>query len=81
MRPALDYARRVLVEAQELGDEELVARASVLLSRVLLHQGDYGPIEGLLTPVIPVLEQRERWLDWTYALGYLGGTGRTWARC
>jgi tetratricopeptide (TPR) repeat protein/transcriptional regulator with XRE-family HTH domain len=73
MRPALEYARRVLVEAQELGDEELVARASVLLSRVLLHQGDYGPIEGLLTPVIPVLEQRERWLDWTYALGYLGG--------
>src|SRR6266849_827897 len=30
MRPALEYARRVLVEAQELGDEELVARASVL---------------------------------------------------
>ena len=73
MRQAHEHARRVLVEAQELGDEELVARAAVLLSRVLLHQGDFGPVEGLLTPVIPVLEQRERWLDWTYALGYLGG--------
>jgi len=73
MPQALSYARRVLTEAQELDDEELVARASVLLSRVLLHQGDYGPIEGLLTPVIPVLEQSELWLDWTYALGYLGG--------
>jgi len=73
MLPALAHAQRVLEEARELKDEELVARASVLVSRILLHQGNYGPIEGLLTPVLPVLEQRERWLDWTYALGYLGG--------
>jgi len=72
MRQAREYAEHVLVEAQELGDEELVALASLQLSRVLTLQGQFGPIEGLLTPIIPVLERAARWLDWTYALGYLG---------
>ena len=66
MRQAREYAQRVLVEAQELGDEELVARASVQLSRFLILQGDHGPIEGLLTPVIAALERMANWLDWTY---------------
>ncbi len=72
MRQALEHAQRVLMEAQELGDEDLVARASLLLSSTLVIQGHHGPIEGLLTPVIPVLEQSERWLEWTSALGHLG---------
>ncbi len=72
MRQAREYAERVLVEAQELGDEVLVALASVLLSRVLIPQGDYGPIEELLTPVIPVLERMANWIDLISALGSLG---------
>lgn len=72
MRQAREYAQHVLMEAQELGDEELVARASVQLSRFLIVQGDHGPIEKLLTPVIPVLERTANWLDWTYAQGFLG---------
>jgi tetratricopeptide (TPR) repeat protein/transcriptional regulator with XRE-family HTH domain len=71
-RQTIEYARHVLEEAQELGDEVLAGMASIQLGRGLLNLGDFGPMEGLLTPVIPVLEQRERWLDWTYALGYLG---------
>lgn len=71
-RQTIEYAQHVLGEAQELGDEVLVGLASIQLGRGLLNLGDFGPMEGLLTPVISVLEQRERWLDWTYALGYLG---------
>jgi len=72
MRRAREYAERVLMEAHALEDDELVALASLQLSRVLVLQGYYGPVEGLLTPSIPVLERTARWLDWTYALGYLG---------
>ena len=72
MCQAREYAERVLVEARELDDEELVALASVQLGRVLALQGYNGPIERLLTSAFPVLEQRERWLDWTFALGFLG---------
>jgi hypothetical protein len=52
----LAYSQRVLEEAQKLGDEGLVALASVQLSRQLILQGRYGSIERLLTPVIPLLE-------------------------
>jgi tetratricopeptide (TPR) repeat protein len=71
MRQARSYAERVLLEVRELGDDELVALASLQLSRVLVLQGQFGPVEGLLTPIIAVLERAGRWLDWTYALGYL----------
>ncbi len=63
-----------MVEARELGDEELVALASLQLSRVLSLQGQYGPVEGLLTTSIPVLERAANWQAWTDALGYLGAT-------
>ena len=72
MRQARAYAAQVLVEAQELGDEDLVALASVQLSRVLTLQGYFGPIKELLTPIIPVLGQTAGRMDKVYALGYLG---------
>jgi tetratricopeptide (TPR) repeat protein/transcriptional regulator with XRE-family HTH domain len=72
IRQTIEYAQHVLAEAREVGDEGLVGLASIQLGRGLLNLGDFGSMEGLLTPVIPALEQRERWLDWTYALGYLG---------
>jgi transcriptional regulator with XRE-family HTH domain/tetratricopeptide (TPR) repeat protein len=72
MRQAIEYAQHVQVEARELGDEALVALASVQLSRAWINQGHYGLIEGLLTPIIPVLERTGYWLDWTYALGFVG---------
>jgi tetratricopeptide (TPR) repeat protein len=72
MRQARTHAERALREAQELGDEELVALASLQLGRVLSLQGQYGHLEGLLTPIIPVLEQAANWPAWTDALSYLG---------
>ncbi len=72
MRQARAYIEGVLVEARALGDEELVALASLQLSRVQVLQGQYSPVEPLLTPIIPILERLGKWLDWTYALGYLG---------
>ena len=71
-RKTLEYSQLALTEAQELGDEELAAQAALQLSRVLWMQGDYGPIERLLTPVIPILERVANWREWTYALGFLG---------
>ena len=68
----LAYSQRVLEEAQQLGDEELVALASVQLSRQLILQGRYDSIERLLPPAIPLLEHMGNWLDWTHALGFLG---------
>lgn len=68
----LAYSQYVLEEAQKLGDEELVALASVQLSRQLLLQGRYDSIERLLPPAIPILEHMGNWLDWTHALGFLG---------
>jgi tetratricopeptide (TPR) repeat protein len=72
MRQARTHAERALRDAQELGDAELVALASLQLSRVLSLQGQYGPIEGLLTPIIPVLERNANWPAWIDALSYLG---------
>jgi hypothetical protein len=46
---------------QELEDEELVALASLQLGRVLSLQGQYGLVEGLLIPIIPVLERTANW--------------------
>jgi predicted ATPase len=68
----LVYSRHVLEEAQNLGDKELVALASVQLSRQLLLQGRYGSLERLLPPAIPILEHMGNWPDWTHALGFLG---------
>jgi tetratricopeptide (TPR) repeat protein len=72
MRQARAHAERALSEAQELGDEEMVALASLQLSRVLSLQGQYGPIEALLTPIIPVLERTANWPAWFDALSYQG---------
>jgi tetratricopeptide (TPR) repeat protein len=72
MRQAREHGERALAEAQELGDEELMALASLQLGRVLSLQGQYGPVEGLLTPIIPVLERTANWPAWTDAHGYLG---------
>jgi tetratricopeptide (TPR) repeat protein/transcriptional regulator with XRE-family HTH domain len=71
-RQARALAERALIEAQELGDEELVALASLQLGRVLGLQGQFGLAERLLSPIIPVLERTANWPAWTDALGYLG---------
>jgi tetratricopeptide (TPR) repeat protein/transcriptional regulator with XRE-family HTH domain len=73
MRESLQYCERALTEAQEVGDENLAAQAAVQLSRILvLQEGNYGPIEGVLAPVIPILEQVANWREWIHALGTLG---------
>jgi tetratricopeptide (TPR) repeat protein/transcriptional regulator with XRE-family HTH domain len=80
-RQAREYAERALRAAQELGDEELVALACVQLSRVLSLQGQFGPIEELLTSIIPVLERTANWSAWTDALGCLGLTLAARGQC
>jgi tetratricopeptide (TPR) repeat protein len=71
-RETLAYSQGVLEEAQMLGDDELVALASVQLGRQMVLQGRYGSIERLLPPAIPELEHTAKWSDWTHALGLLG---------
>src|SRR5262249_25632715 len=71
-RQAREHAERALREVQELEDEELVALAALQLSRAFALQGQYGQVEGLLTPIIPVLERAANWQAWTDALGYQG---------
>ena len=72
-REALEYCERALTEAQEVGDEQLAAQAAGQLCRILtLQVGNYGSIEEVLAPVIPILEQVVNWREWTHALGTLG---------
>jgi tetratricopeptide (TPR) repeat protein len=72
LRQALESLQQVLVEAQEVGDEELLALASVQIARVMIGQGQFGKIEALLAPVVPLLEQTTNWTDWIFASGFRG---------
>ncbi|HEY6405998.1 MAG TPA: AAA family ATPase, partial [Ktedonobacteraceae bacterium] len=72
LRQALESLQQVLVEAREVGDEELLARASVQIARVMIGQGQFGKIEALLAPVVPLLEQTANWTDWIFATGFRG---------
>jgi len=71
-RQALESLQQVLMEAREVGEEELVARASVEIARVLVGQGHFGKIEALLAPAVPLLEQTTNWTDWIFATGLRG---------
>lgn len=72
MGQARESFQQVLSEARELGDEELLARASVQSARVMIGQGRFGAIEALLAPIVPRLEQSATWTDWIFATGFRG---------
>lgn len=69
---ALDYYRRVLVVAQEVGDEELLAIPGGVIGRVLVNQGQFAAAGTMLRQVIAPLERAANWPEWAFAMGYLG---------
>lgn len=72
LRRAFESLQQVLVEAREVGDKEVLARASVQIARVMIGQGQFGKIEALLAPVVPLLEQTANWTDWIFVSGIRG---------
>jgi len=72
LRQALESFQQVLREAREIGDEDLLTLVAVQMARILAGQGQFGTIEALLTPVLPLLEQSAHWTEWIFALGFLG---------
>ncbi len=72
MGQARETFQQVLSEAREIGDEELLARASVQIARVMIGQGRFGTIDALLAPIVPRLEHSATWMDWIFATGFRG---------
>ncbi len=71
-REALSYFRRVLAEAQEVGDEELIATSSSVIGRVLIHQGYFGQARQFLVQAISALERASNWTEYIDTVAYLG---------
>jgi DNA-binding SARP family transcriptional activator len=71
-RQALKYFRRVLAEAQEVGDDELIATSSSVIGRVLVHQGYFGQARQFLVQAISALERASNWTEYVDTVAYLG---------
>jgi predicted ATPase len=71
MREAMGYYRRVLVVAQESGDDELLAIPSSMIGRVRLFQGQFGQAGSLLAQAVAPLEKMADWHEWVSTVGFL----------
>ncbi len=71
-REALNCFRDTLAEAQEVGDEELIAISSGMIGRVLVHQGYYGQARPFLVRAVTALERAANWTEYLDTIGYLG---------
>ena len=71
-REALNCFRDTLVEAQEVGDEELIAISSGMIGRVLVHQGYFGQARPFLVRAVTALERAANWTEYIDTIGYLG---------
>jgi len=71
-RAALNIFQSMLAEAQEVGDEELIAISSGMISRILVHQGYFGQAKPFLVQAIAALERATNWTAYIDAIGYLG---------
>jgi DNA-binding SARP family transcriptional activator len=71
-RKALGCFQSMLAEAQELGDEELIAISSSVTSRILVHQGYFIQARPLLVQAITALERAANWTEYIDTIGYLG---------
>jgi DNA-binding SARP family transcriptional activator len=71
-REALNYFHSMLAEAQELGDEELIAISSSAIGRILVHQGYFGQAKSFLVRAIAALERAANWTEYVDTIGYLG---------
>jgi tetratricopeptide (TPR) repeat protein len=71
-RAALHSFHSMLAEAQERGDEELIAIASSMIGRILVHQGYFGQARPFLVQAVEALERAANWTEYVDAIGYLG---------
>ncbi len=71
-RKALDCFQSMLAEAQEVGDEELIAISSSVTSRILVHQGYFIQARPFLVQAITALERAANWTEYIDTIGYLG---------
>lgn len=72
MGEAMRYLQRVLLEAQEEGDEELLALACVQMGRAMTAQGRFGKSKPLLAQAATLLEKAANWSEWIFAASFLG---------
>src|SRR5205823_6996084 len=72
MREAMGYLEDVLLEARQLGDEELLALASVQMGRAITAQGHFSKSKLLLLQAATLLEQAANWPEWIFAVSFLG---------
>jgi len=72
MREAMRYLQHVLLEAQEVGDEELLAITSVQMGRAMTAQGQFSKSKPLLAQAARLLEKAANWPDWIFATSFLG---------
>jgi len=71
-RAALHSFHSMLAEAQERGDEELIAISSNMIGRLMVHQGYFGQARPFLVQAIEALERAANWTEYVDAIGYLG---------
>ncbi len=73
MRKALEYYRQVLVEARDVGEQELLrAIPASVMGRVLMAQGHFGEAGRLVAEAIGPLDQLANSQEWTITVGYHG---------
>ena len=69
---AMDYLMRVLAEARDFDDEELLTFPSAVIGRMMIVQGQFGAASVLLKQAIAPLEKTESWEEWISTMGNLG---------
>lgn len=69
---ALRCFRSMLAEAQEVGDEELIAISSSMIGHILVFQGYFDQARPLLVQAIAALERAANWTEYIDTICYLG---------
>lgn len=72
MRESLGYMQQVLDEAQNLGDEDLLATPAAVIGRALTMQGQFAKASALLQQALPPLQKVSNWPEWIITSSMLG---------
>jgi len=72
MGEALRYMQQVLDEAQDLGDDDLLATPAAVVGRALALQGNFAKAAPLLSQALPALQKVANWPEWIITIAILG---------